>query len=400
MAALALLLGLSLEWVAQAQEGEGPLAVFDRPRSGYDAKGIDLGGFRLFPRAAVSESYDDNIFADDDDEEADLITTVSAALLAQSQWSRHELAIAARLRHQRFLDNDEQDRTEYFLRPSLRLDLAERSEATLTAEYSRRVVGRDDPEDAGNEDPTEFDRFYSRAEVIGRANRLFFGINGEVRRDDYISSGDDDRDRTEVRFGLPLGYEVSAKTDVVLEPFFRLRDFDELDDTGADRDARAAGATIGIDTEVTSLVHVNFDIGFIANDFEDPRFDDSVDLIFGGEAIWYATAMTTVKARALRQDIATGEPGASSKTQSTFGIEVQHELQRNVLLGVQARYINDDFRNLNREDDRAIVGLGAEYLLNRYVSVAADYRYEQRWSDAAGEDFNRNIVTLGLRTRF
>lgn len=377
-----------------------PVAVFDKSRSGYDAKGVDLGGFRLFPRAAVSEGYDDNIFADDNDEEADLITTVSAALLAESEWSRHGLSVDARLRHQRFLDNDEQDRTEFFVRPELRLHLAERSEATLVTEYSRRVVGRDDPEDAGNEEPTEFDRFYSRAEVIGRANRMFFGLNGEVRRDDYVSTGDDDRDRTEYRFGLPLGYEVSAKTDVVLEPFFRLRDFDEVDDTGADRDAQAAGATIGIDTEVSSLLHVNFDVGFIANEFEDSRFDDSVDLIFGGEAIWYATAMTTVKARAVRQDIATGETGASSKTQSLLGLEVQHELQRNVLLGAEIRYINDDFRDLDRNDDRAIVGVEAEYLINRHVSLAADYRYEQRWSTLAGEDFSRNIVTLGLRTRF
>lgn len=395
-----MLVALSLGLAARAQEGEGPVAVFDRPRPGLDPKGIDLGGFRLFPRAAVSESYDDNIFADDSGKEPDLITTVSAALVAESRWPRHELAMTARLRHQSFLKNDEQDRTEYFIRPSLRLDLAEGSEANLVAEYSRRVVGRDDPEDAGNEEPTEFDRFFSRAEWVARANRMFFGVNGEVLRDDYVSTGDDDRDRTEYRFGFPLGYEVSAITDVFLEPFVRLRDFDEVDGTGADRDATSAGATFGLKTELTSLLHFNFNVGFIGNDYDDPRFDDGVDLIFGGEAVWYATAMTTVKARALRQDIATGEPGASSKTQSTFALEIQHELQRNVLLGAEVRYINDDFRDLDRNDDRAILDLGAEYRINRYVSLAADYRYEQRWSDVPEEDFERNIVTLGLRTRF
>lgn len=400
LAPLAAFGAVSIELVAQAQEGKGPLAVFDRPRSSYDAKGFDLGGFRLFPRAGVSETYDDNVFADDDGTKQDLITSVSAALLAESEWSRHALSLDARLRYQHFLDNGDQDRTEVFIRPVLRLDLAERSEAKLAAEYSRRVVGRDDPEDAGKEDPTEFNRFFSRAEVIGRANRLFFGVNGQVRRDDYVSSGDDDRDRTVVRFGLPVGYEVSAKTDVVLEPFFRWRDFDELDSTGADRDARAAGATIGLDSEITDLVHLNLDIGFIANDFEDSDFDNTVDLIFEGEAIWYATAMTTVKADASRRDISTSQAGASSKTQSGFGVEVQHELRRNVLLGAEARYINDDFREIDRNDDRAVFGLGAEYLLNNHVSVAADYRYEQRWSDEASEDFSRNLITLGLRTRF
>ncbi len=88
------------------------------------------------------------------------------------------------------------------------------------------------------------------------------------------------------RFGLQPGYEVSAKTDVVLEPFFQWRDFDELDSTGADRDARAAGATIGLDAEVTSLLHLNLDVGLIANHLEDSRFDNTVDLILEGEAVW------------------------------------------------------------------------------------------------------------------
>jgi len=400
-AAVALLLflgGCGLAMTARAQEG--PIAVFDRSRPEYDAKGIDLGGFRLYPRAAVTESYDDNIFADESDTESDFITTTAAALQAESEWSRHRLSMVGQIRHQKFLENGDQDRTEYFVRPDLTLDLPQRSQANFSAEYSRQTLGRDDPEDTGEEDPTEFNRFASSGEVIGRLNRTFFGLNGQVRRDDFIDSDDSDRDNTEYRVGLPLGYEVSAKTDVVLEPFFRLRDFDELDSTGADRDARAAGATIGIDTELTRLVHVNFDIGFIANDFEDPQFDDEVDLIFGGEVVWYATGLTTMKARAARQDISTSRPGSSSKTRTNFDLELQHELMRNVLVGAEARFINDDFRNIDRNDLRGIAGLNAEYLINNYASLVANYRYEQRWSDAQGADFNRNIVTLGLRGRF
>lgn len=398
--AAAVCLVLVLPSLARAQEGSAPTAVFERPRSGYDAKGIDLGGFRLFPTATVSETYDDNIFAVEDGAESDFITSLSAALVAESEWSRHDMKVEARLRHQKFLSNDDQDRTEYLLRPTLDLDLGGRSTARFTAEHSRRVVGRDDPEDSGDDEPTTFNRFLGGGEYIDRVNRLFYGLRGEVRRDDYISSGDDDRDRVEYRLGLPVGYEVSAKTDVVVEPFARRRDFDELDSTGADRDAWAAGATVGLETEVTSLLHVNFDIGFVANDYDDPRFDDSLDLIFGGEAVWYVTPLTTVKGRAERRDIATSQPGSSSKTQTGVGIEVQHELQRNLLVGLGLRYLNDDFREIDREDDRAVAEVGLEYLLNRNLSLVADYRYEQRWSDRDGSDFSRNLVTVGLKTRF
>jgi len=396
--ALYLLIALGL--LAHAQEGREPVAVFDRSRGGLDPKGIDLGGLRLFPAASLAETYDDNIFAADDAEKADLITSVAAALRLESEWTRHELKVDARLRHQKFLDNEEQDRTEYIVRPELRLDLGLRDTARVTTEHSRRVIGRDDPEDTGQEEPTTYNRFAAGLEYTHRLNRLFFGAKGDFRRDDYISDGDDDLDRFEYRFGLPIGYEVSAKTDVTLEPFVRRRDFDERDSTGADRDSTAGGVTVGLDTELSPLFHLNFDIGFIANDFDDRRFDDDVDLIFGAEGIWYVTPLTTVKSRAERRDIATNQPGSSSKTQSTLALEVQHELRRDLLLSAGVRYLNDDFRDINRDDDRAVAELGAEFLLDRNVSVVADYRYEQRWSDASGQDYSRNLVTLGLRTRF
>ncbi len=385
---------------ARAQEGAQPVAVFDRGRPAFDAKGIDAGGFRLYPSAAVSETYDDNIFAADGGERDDLITALSAALIARSEWTRHSLTMEGRVRQEVFLDNSSQDRTEYTLRPTLRLDVGERDTLRMTAEHSRRVVGRDDPEDAGDEEPTTFNRFQGGGSYIHRVNRVFFGLNSQVRRDDYISGGDNDRDRTEYRLGVPLGYEVSAMTDVKVEPFVRWRDFDETDSTGADRDSTAAGATVGLDTELTSLVQLNFDVGFIANDYKDSRFDDSLDLIFGGEAVWYVTPMTTVKARAERRDIATSVPGSSSKTQSSAGVEVQHELLRNVLVGGEIRYINDDFREVDRVDDRAQLQLSAEYLLNRNFSLTADYRYEQRWSDLDNQDYSRNLVTVGLKAKF
>ncbi len=385
---------------AAAQESGEPVAVFERPREAFDAKGLDLGGFRLFPRLSVSETYDDNVFADESGEEDDFITSVAASLVARSEWSRHSLRVVGQIRDQTFLDNSSQDRTEYLFRPQLRLDLAERNQADLSAEYSRQVIGRDDPEDTGEEDPTEFDRFQVNSGYTHRFNRVFVGGQVQVRRDDYISTGDDDRDRIEYRFSLPIGYEISEITDVTLEPFFRIRDFDELDETGADRDARAGGATIGVETELSRLVHVALDVGFIANDFEDPDFDDDVDFIVDGDFTWYVTGLTTVKGRLARRDNATNTPGSSSKTQSTVSGEVQHELMRNVLLVAEARYVQDDFREVDRVDDRAIFSFGGEYLINRYVSIGADYRYVQRWSDDEDRDFSRNLVTLGLRTKF
>lgn len=385
---------------AQAQEGDEPVAVFDQPREGLDPKGLDLGGFRLFPSLTVSETYDDNIFAEEDGEQADLITAITGGALLRSEWTRHDFTFDARVSHEKFLDNDEQDRTEYSLVPTIKFELAGRDTAMITAEHSRQAVGRDDPEEDDDEEPTQFNRFALGGEYIHRVNRLFFGVEADARRDDYFTSGDDDRDRQEFRFGLPVGYEVSVLTDVKVEPFVRRRDFDEDNSAGADRDSLAAGALVGIDTELSPLFDVNFDIGFIANDYDDSRFDSRVDLIFGGEAIWYVTPRTTLFGRASRRDLATSTSSASSKTQTAADFEVQQELQRDLLLGGRLQYINDDFQDNDRTDDRAIASLSLEYLLNRNFSLLADYRHEERWSNQEGEDFSRNLVTVGLRARF
>src|SRR3546814_8432810 len=97
----------------------------------------------------------------------------------------------------KFLDNDEQDRTEYSLIPTIEFELGGRDTAMLTAEHSRQAVGRDDPEEDDDEEPTQFNRFALGGEYIHRVNRLFFGVEGDARRDDYFTSGDDDRDRSE-----------------------------------------------------------------------------------------------------------------------------------------------------------------------------------------------------------
>ena len=385
---------------AQAQEGEEPVAVFNRPREGLDPKGLDLGAFRLFPSLTVSETYDDNIFADEDGKEADFITSITGGAQLRSEWTRHDFTFDTRVRHQKFLDNDEQDRTEYFLRPMMKFDLDGRDRAVISAEHSRRAIGRSDPEEDDDEKPTQFNRFAVGGEYIHRINRVFFGLEGEARRDDYFTSGDDVRDRIEYRFGLPVGYEVSAKTDVKVEPFVRRRDFDEDNSAGADRDSVAAGALVGIDTELSPLLDLNFDVGFVANDFDDSRFDSRVDLIFAGEAIWYATPRTTVFGRAARRDLATSTSNASSKTQTSAGLEVQQELQRDLLLRVDLLYFNDDFHDDDRADDRANASIELEYLLNRNLSLVTDVRHEERWSNIEGEDFSRNLITLGFRARF
>ena len=39
------------------------------------------------------------------------------------------------------------------------------------------------------------------------------------------------------------------------------------------------------------------------------------------------------------------------------------------------------------------------YFLNRNFSVNAGYTYQQRWSDDSNEEFDRNLVMVGVTAR-
>ena len=77
-------LALSLGAPAVAQE-VGP----------YDPLGIRAGPFLIYPSLNVSEAYNDNVFATDNDTDDDFITLISPQLRAESNFSRHSLNFTA-----------------------------------------------------------------------------------------------------------------------------------------------------------------------------------------------------------------------------------------------------------------------------------------------------------------
>lgn len=89
---------------ARAQSGASPpetsraakiRAAREKSLHAYDPHGARLGTFLLMPKLSVRESYDDNLYLDDSNPTADLITTISPRLLLRSAWQRHAVSLRA-----------------------------------------------------------------------------------------------------------------------------------------------------------------------------------------------------------------------------------------------------------------------------------------------------------------
>jgi hypothetical protein len=69
------------------------------------------------------------------------------------------------------------------------------------------------------------------------------------------------------------------------------------------------------------------------------------------------------------------DPRASGYLTTDVGAEVDHELRRNIILTAKVSYGRDEYKGIQRTDDRWNARIGATYLLNRNVGVSIHYDY-------------------------
>src|ERR1700722_17532045 len=85
--------------------------VMARPRPEYDAKGIPLGGFRLFPTLDLGASYDSNILRTDTNYVDDYIFNIVPSYKIQSQWNQHTLEFYGGLNDYQYAQNTSENVT-------------------------------------------------------------------------------------------------------------------------------------------------------------------------------------------------------------------------------------------------------------------------------------------------
>src|SRR5690606_37747416 len=98
---------------AYAQEPDPNVPVTARPRPEYDPLGIRAGGFLIYPSVSVDGTYNDNIFADDDDEEQDFIIAVQPQISVRSNFPRHSLNWTVESEVGRYVDNTDENYWDY-----------------------------------------------------------------------------------------------------------------------------------------------------------------------------------------------------------------------------------------------------------------------------------------------
>ena len=378
-------------------------------QEGTEALGTPLGAFLIYPSVTVKSAYNSNIFAEETDEQQDIIITVSPEVRVESDWDNHSIQLLAGADLLGYLDNSDEDVVDYRLLSAGRVDILEDTFATLSLGFRQDHEDRGSPDDVSGAEPTEFTTTAAGMGFSHRFARVWIELSGDLAGldfDDVPAQGggeinNDDRDRFEFDTRLRVGYDFNPAISAFLQGTFSLADYeDSLDDNGFAQDDINYGGAAGFRFDVTELVFGDLFVGYTRSEFDDSRFGSQDSFAVGSDLTWEVTELTSVNLLASRSWEQTTVAGASTALTTNAGLGVSHSLLDTVTLDAGFNYRIETFEEVDREDDTIDFTAGATYLVNRFLHTGLDYTFTNRSSDAVGQDYTTHTVFLTLRFQY
>lgn len=380
----------------------------ERVDDSYQPKGVELGQFLLFPQLEVEEGYNSNVFASRSNPQSDFITRVAPELRLRSRFKEHSLNLLGRIeafRFARFSDDDHID-GQFFA--DGRYDLNNNWEATGLLDFSKRAEDRGSPDAAGGKEPTPTYTTKLQTGTKIREGRYTFQAGftasrltfGDVETSTGATVDNSLRDRWEFLAQTRASYEMFPGYAAVGEISVNKRQYDSTyDASGYQRSSQGYRADVGVGVDISQLIRGDFLIGFLSQDYKDPRLKDpsgaSVKAVFN----WTPSRLTVVVPSLERSVQETTSRGASGMVRTGVSLVVRHELERNIVLTAITSVNRDDFKGTNQTNWtyegrlRGIWALAPEYY------VGAELGYRQRTSNVQSSEYQQLVSLLRFGVR-
>ncbi len=427
LVALAATAGVSIS--ATAQDGapdDQVVSVYERTRSDYTAPGARSGSFIFNPTIDAGARYNSNIFArragptaTSPGEVDDLIWAIKPGLTLSSDWNQHSLQLFANADVARYTDNSREDYEDFNLGANGRFDLERGMNINWGVNYSDLHEDRGAPDTNGLQaEQTRFERFGANIGFVRDQSILSLAANLRYQNFDFTNPDllgggvldNTQRNREKFSGDVRVGYELDEYYDAFVSLSANRVEYDDSQATGGpQRNSDGWEARAGASFDLTGTSRGEFFVGYISQTFDNDRFGDIDDFTFGAQLLWNPTGLTSVNLGVQRLiqetivvdvDANNGLAFASGILATTYSVGIEHELQRNFLVKAGASYATNSFENTVRDDDLYTATFGGKYLLNRNLSLNANYNWDYRNTTAVGQDFKRHVFMVGLTAQW
>lgn len=384
--------------------------VGTRPQAEFDATGHRAASFVFYPKVEVEEIYRTNIYRSANNEKSDSVTVVRPHLKFQSDWNQHELIIQGGAAAGFYKEYNEDNFIDLYLSASNRLDISKavtmRNNAAIMRQHEERGA-TDVPLNA--DEAVTYNVAVLDSSTIYKPGAL--GI-GAVVRGKYYDFNDvklttnqkrsnNDRDRLELAYGVQLSYDIKPEHQVYVEALRTDRKYDVAQDrNGFVKDSDGYQFNLGTKLELSPVLNADISVGHVRTQFKDTRFDTIKDIRAAAVLNWNISPLTTMRFRLARDVRETSLAGASSVIQTYYGISLDHELRRNIILGLDLTTMRENFQGIAQNEKTHTVGIRADYRFNQRWFTRGSYHYSTRSSNAATRDYNDNRFMLSIGTNF
>lgn len=386
---------------AVAQEPERGVTVEDRPRADYDPVGIPAGAFLVYPSVELEVRRDDNIFRARHEKTADTILTIRPSVRAVSQWSNHALGLEAGAAADYYHSHTDENKRDWFAILGGRLDVLRDTELQAALNVFDLEEEPDDPSSATAGTPGDHTSWGGRLEASHRLNRLGFAAAARYTALSYDEAPKKVLDRGELELGGQIAYRVFPEYEAFTRATLHRREYERLTG-GFDRDSLGWELVGGAKLDLGGLIVGEVFAGWRRQDYEDAVLPAISEPTLGLSVDWNITQLTTIGAHVQRSVFET-EARASGLLATAVGLDVTHELRRNLILraGAGLSHERPEVIAGERRDTSDLLGvdIGGTWLLDRTTRLEFGYRHERKDSTAPDGHFEANVVSLGLVLR-
>ncbi len=385
------------------------ISVTERLKPEYQTSGVDLGGFILSPELTTGLRYNDNIFALSANKVDDFIVKINPSAILQSKWSRHSLSFNASVDHNEYMDLSQESYTDITIGADANLDAGRGLAFGFGGQFQALNEPRTNSSSPSNTTkPVEYDLASFYGNVSREINRIRLVVSGGLRdfnyKDGQIIGGgisdQDDRDRQMVDFNGRAEYAVSPDTSVFFEVGYNDRSYDLQPPTvPLDRDSDGYQFLIGTNFDLSNTMRGEVAIGYLDQNFESALLPDIDGFAIRADVEWFPTQLTTFGLGGSRSVEDSGIQGASGYLANKAYFRIDHELLRNLIVSGEATYGFDDYKGIDREDERFGGTLSGTILLRRGVGLSMYYLYADQTSRglAGGSDYTNNEIGISLK---
>lgn len=398
---------------AHAQTIQPGQSVADRARPDYDSIGTPVGSFNLYPSVTTSIDATDNYRASDTNREGDVFFTIQPQARLASDWGRHRVNANAYYARSFHIGKDSENISQYGASTSGVYDISRRTSlradlSAARASESRTRLGAF----RGSLEPVRYDSYQSGLAITQDFDPLMLSGQISAERVNYhdtpaVGGGFIDQDFRDLRVltvGGSTRYDMRNGIGLLVSGQYSRNDYDFGPGSpgfnplvNVDRHSNGIRLQGGVSLELSKLIIGNIQIGYINRNYRDPRLRDSSGLSFDADVLWNVTGLTSVRFTARRSYEETSSQTIAGNRRNDFGVRVDHELYRNIILNADANYGTFSPDGPGVGGNEYSLGLGARYLINRRFTVTAGIRHSRRDSDSTFLRYHATSGGVGLR---